>query len=40
MDNPVYNISFSYKFGKNNIAPERNRNSGASEEQSRVRSGG
>jgi len=39
-DNRVYNISFSYKFGKNNIAPERRRSGGASEEQSRVRSGG
>ena len=39
-DNRIYNISFSYKFGKNNIAPERRRSGGASEEQSRVRSGG
>jgi iron complex outermembrane recepter protein len=39
-DNRVYNISFSYKFGKNNIAPERRRSGGASEEQSRVTSGG
>jgi iron complex outermembrane recepter protein len=39
-DNRVYNISFSYRFGKNNIAPERRRNSGATEEQSRVRTGG
>lgn len=39
-DNRIYNISFSYKFGKNNIAPERRRSGGASEEQSRVKSGG
>ncbi len=39
-DNRIYNISFSYKFGKNNIAPERRRSGGASEEQSRVKTGG
>ena len=38
-DNRQFNISFIYKFGKNNIAPERSRNSGSSEEQSRVKSG-
>lgn len=40
LDNRVYNISFSYKFGKNSIAPERRRSGGAGEEQSRVKSGG
>jgi iron complex outermembrane recepter protein len=39
-DNRQYTISFSYKFGKSNIAPERRRSGGANEEQSRVRSGG
>ena len=39
-DNRVYSISFNYKFGKSNIAPERNRRGGAGEEQSRVKSGG
>lgn len=38
-DNRVFNISFVYKFGKNGIAPERNRRGGASEEQGRVKSG-
>ncbi len=38
-DNRVFNISFTYKFGKSNIAPARRRNSGANEEQSRVKSG-
>lgn len=38
-DNRIYSISFSYKFGKNNIAPERRRRSGAAEEQSRIKSG-
>ena len=39
-DNRVYSISFTYKFGKNNIAPERRRSGGAAEEQSRIKSGG
>lgn len=38
-DSRVYSISFTYKFGKNNIAPERRRG-GAREEESRVKSGG
>lgn len=38
-DNRQVNISFTYKFGKNNIAPERRRNGGAGEERSRVKSG-
>ena len=39
-DNRQYSISFTYKFGKANIAPERRRSGGANEEQSRVKSGG
>lgn len=39
-DNRVYNVTFTYKFGKNNIAPERRRSGGAGEEKSRVKSGG
>jgi hypothetical protein len=39
-DSRVYSISFSYKFGKNNNGSERRRTGGASEEQSRVKSGG
>lgn len=35
-----FNISFTYKFGKNNIAPARRRTGGAGDEQSRVKSGG
>ncbi|MBL7697368.1 MAG: TonB-dependent receptor [Chitinophagaceae bacterium] len=40
LDNRIYNVSFTYKFGKNNIAPERRRSGGSNEEQSRVKSGG
>lgn len=40
MDNPQYSLSFVYKFGKNNIAPQRKRGSSAADEQSRVKSGG
>lgn len=39
-DNRVFSISFTYKFGKNNIAPARRRTGGASEEQSRIKSEG
>ncbi len=39
-DNRQVSLSFSYKFGKNNIAPARRRTGGASDEQSRVGSGG
>ncbi|MBZ4189782.1 TonB-dependent receptor domain-containing protein [Niabella beijingensis] len=39
-DSRRFNISFTYKFGKNNIAPVRNRRSGSSDEQNRVKSGG
>jgi outer membrane receptor protein involved in Fe transport len=38
-DNRQLNISFTYKFGKSNIAPERRRSGGAGEEKSRVKSG-
>jgi hypothetical protein len=38
-DNRIYSISFTYKFGKNNLAPERRRSGGAAEEQSRIKSG-
>ena len=40
MDTRQINVSFSYKFGKNNIDPARRRNGGASEEQNRVKTGG
>lgn len=39
-DNPQFNIAFTYKFGKNNIAPARRRTGGAGDEQNRVKSGG
>jgi iron complex outermembrane receptor protein len=39
-DSRQFNIAFTYKFGKKDIAPERRRSGGASEEQSRVKSGG
>ncbi|MFT3751101.1 MAG: TonB-dependent receptor [Agriterribacter sp.] len=38
-DNRQFLVSFTYKFGKNNIAPARRRG-GASEEQNRIKSGG
>jgi len=38
-DSRQFNIGFTYRFGKKNIAPERRRNSGASDEQNRVKSG-
>lgn len=38
-DTRVFALSFSYKFGKNDIAPARRRNGGAGEEQSRIKSG-
>ena len=38
-DNRQFNISFTYKFGKKDIAPARRRSGGSSEEQSRVKSG-
>ncbi len=39
-DSRQFNISFVYRFGKTNIAPERRRNGGAGDEQNRVKSGG
>ncbi len=39
-DSRQFNLSFTYRFGKTNIAPERRRSSGASDEQNRVKSGG
>ncbi|SDC86808.1 TonB-dependent receptor domain-containing protein [Niabella drilacis] len=39
-DSRRFSVSFTYKFGKNNIAPVRNRRSGSSDEQNRVKSGG
>ena len=39
-DTRQVNLSFTYRFGKTNIAPERKRRSGASDEQNRVSSGG
>lgn len=39
-DSRQFNMSFTYRFGKNNIAPERKRRSGASDEQNRVKTGG
>lgn len=39
-DSRQFNVSFTYKFGKNNIAPVRNRRGGAGDEQNRVKSGG
>jgi iron complex outermembrane receptor protein len=38
-DNRQFTLSFTYKFGKNTIAPERRHSGGASEEQNRVKSG-
>jgi outer membrane receptor protein involved in Fe transport len=39
-DSRQVSLSFSYKFGKNNIAPARRRTGGAGDEQDRVKSGG
>jgi outer membrane receptor protein involved in Fe transport len=39
-DSRQVNLSFVYRFGKTNIAPERKRRSGASDEQNRVNTGG
>jgi outer membrane receptor protein involved in Fe transport len=38
-DSRVFALSFSYKFGRNDIAPARRRSGGAGEEQSRIKSG-
>lgn len=39
-DNRQFGISFTYKFGNNSADPARRRSGGASEERSRVKSGG
>lgn len=39
-DSRRFNLSFTYKFGKANIAPVRNRKSGSGDEQNRVKTGG
>jgi outer membrane receptor protein involved in Fe transport len=39
-DSRQVNLSFSYRFGKSNIAPERKRKSSATDETNRVNSGG
>lgn len=38
-DSRQFNISFTYRFGKTNIAPARRKTGGASEEQNRVNTG-
>ncbi|MES1216012.1 MAG: TonB-dependent receptor [Bacteroidota bacterium] len=38
-DSRQFNLTFTYRFGKTNIAPERRRNGGAGDEQNRVKSG-
>jgi hypothetical protein len=37
-DSRQFNITFTYRFGKSNIKPERRRSSSASDEASRVKS--
>jgi iron complex outermembrane recepter protein len=39
-DSRQFNATFSYRFGKNNIAPARRKTGGADDEQNRVNSGG
>lgn len=39
-DSRQVNVSFTYRFGKKNIAPERRKRGGASDEQNRVNTGG
>ena len=39
-DSRQFNLSFNYRFGKKNIAPERRKRGGASDEQNRVNTGG
>jgi len=39
-DSRQFNMSFSYRFGKKNIAPARRKTGGANDEQNRVKSGG
>ena len=38
-DSRQFNISFTYRFGKTNIAPARRKTGGASDEQNRVNTG-
>jgi iron complex outermembrane recepter protein len=38
-DSRQFNLTFTYRFGKTNIAPARRKNSGASDEQNRVNTG-
>ncbi|MBN8878116.1 MAG: TonB-dependent receptor [Sphingobacteriales bacterium] len=39
-DSRQFNLSFSYRFGKKNIAPARRKTGGADDEQNRVKTGG
>jgi hypothetical protein len=39
-DSRQFNMSFTYRFGKNNIAPARRKSGGANDEQNRVKAGG
>jgi hypothetical protein len=39
-DSRQFNASFTYRFGKKNIAPARRKTGGAGDEQNRVKSGG
>jgi hypothetical protein len=39
-DSRQFNLTFSYRFGKTNIAPARRKTGGASDEQNRVNTGG
>lgn len=39
-DSRQFNLSFTYRFGKKNIAPARRKTGGADDEQGRVKSGG
>lgn len=39
-DTRQFNLSFTYRFGKKNIAPARRKTGGADDEQNRVKSGG
>ena len=39
-DSRQFNLSFSYRFGKTNIAPARRKNGGSTDEQNRVNTGG
>jgi hypothetical protein len=39
-DSRQFNLSFTYRFGKTNIAPARKKTGGASDEQNRVNTGG